>query len=79
MNMSASMNLLFAIGISIAKLSGNWQNEISNDEYLHYGIQSSLPYISDERIDPKKMEDLNLLRKKTSICWRSDLKASGVR
>lgn len=53
-----SFILLFAIGISIAKLSGNWQNEISNDEYLHYGIQSSLPFISDERIDPEKMEKM---------------------
>jgi len=58
-----SFVLLFVIGISIAKLSGNWQNVISNDEYLHYGIQSSDPFISDERIDPEKMEKMMSLMK----------------
>lgn len=58
-----SFILLFTIGISIAKLSGNWQNDISNDEYLHYGIQSSVPNISDSRIDPEKMEEMMSMMK----------------
>ena len=58
-----SFILLFAIGISVAKLSGNWQNEISNDQYLHYGIQSSIPFINDEGIDPEKMEKMMSMMK----------------
>jgi polyferredoxin len=58
-----SFILLFSFGISIAKLSGNWQNKITNDEYLHYGIRSSVSFNSDGQIDPEKMEKMMSMMK----------------
>jgi len=48
--------LIFIMGISVAKVSGNWQNEISKPEYLRYVIQNTLPWNSSGQIDPEKME-----------------------
>ena len=47
--------LIFSIGISMAKASGNWENEISKSAYLRYVIQSNLPWNSNGQVDPKKM------------------------
>lgn len=36
--------LLFFLGVSMAKMSGNWQNKISKTEYLRYSMQTRLPW-----------------------------------
>ena len=46
------------MGISMAKISGNWQNEITKPTYLRYVIQNSLPWNSNGSADPKKMEKM---------------------
>lgn len=50
--------MVFAVGVTVAKTSGNWQNKISKNEYLRYSIQSRLPWNSNGQIDPKKMEKM---------------------
>ena len=50
--------LMFSIGISIAKTSGNWQNEITKPAYLRYVIQSNQPWDSNGQVDPEKMEKM---------------------
>lgn len=49
---------IFFMGISMAKISGNWQNEITKPTYLRYVIQNSLPWNSNGSADPKKMEKM---------------------
>lgn len=49
---------IFSMGISMAKVSGNWQNEITKPAYLRYVIQSNLPWNSKGQVDPKKMEKM---------------------
>ncbi len=49
---------IFSMGISMAKISGNWQNEITKSAYLRYVIQNSLPWSSNGSADPKKMEKM---------------------
>ncbi|MBU8849082.1 MAG: 4Fe-4S binding protein [Desulfobacterales bacterium] len=56
--------LVFTVGITMAKISGNWQNKISKIEYLRYGIQSRMPWNSNEQIDPRKMEKMIEMMKK---------------
>lgn len=50
--------LMFFIGISMAKASGNWQNEITKPAYLRYVIQQNLPWNSNGQVDPEKMEKM---------------------
>lgn len=50
--------LMFFMGISMAKASGNWQNEISKPAYLRYVMQSTLPWNSNGQVDPEKMEKM---------------------
>ncbi len=49
---------IFSMGISMAKASGHWQNEITKTAYLRYVIQSTLPWNSNGQVDPKKMEKM---------------------
>ncbi len=46
---------MFVVGISVAKKSGNWQNEISNQGYLHYFVQSNMQKLRGGNIDSEKM------------------------
>ncbi|MBU1387778.1 MAG: 4Fe-4S binding protein [Proteobacteria bacterium] len=49
---------MFSMSISIAKASGNWQNEISKQAYLNYVMQNTLPWNSNGSVDPQKMEKM---------------------
>jgi polyferredoxin len=57
--------LMFSIGISMAKASGNWQNEITKPAYLRYVIQLNQPWNSNGQVDPKKMEKMMRAMKNT--------------
>ncbi len=46
--------LLFVVGISTAKLSGNWENDVSKAQYLRYVIQSTMASNGNGPLDPKK-------------------------
>ncbi len=51
--------LLFFMGISLAKISGNWHNKIAKHEYLQYIRESSMPAMPwdlKRKITPEKME-----------------------
>lgn len=50
--------LVFASGISLAKLSGNWQNRVSKGEYLGYAIQRKFQGINHREIDPQQREKM---------------------
>ena len=53
--------LLFFMGISLAKISGNWHNKIAKDDYLQYIRQSAMPAMPwglKEKIAPEKMEKM---------------------
>lgn len=52
------MILVFATGISLAKLSGNWQNKISKEAYLGHVIQRNLSWSGKGEMDPQKMEKM---------------------
>lgn len=47
--------LMFVVGISLAKISGNWHNEISKQEYLYYFVQSNMQRFRGRNIDSEKM------------------------
>ncbi len=50
---------LFVVGISFARISDNWQNQITKSEYLRYIRQSSMPAVPGalkRQIPPEKME-----------------------
>lgn len=55
--------LLFAGGITTAKVSSNWQNEIPKTAYLQYVIQQNIPWDTQGRIDPEKMEKMKKIMK----------------
>lgn len=55
--------LLFAGGIALAKGTGHWQNDISQAEYLRYGIQSRLSLNPDSPMDPQTMEHMRTIMK----------------
>ncbi len=59
--------LIFSIGISMAKASGNWHNEITKPAYLRYVIQSNLPWKSNGQVDPEKMEKMMKAMKNLQI------------
>ncbi|MBF0259163.1 MAG: 4Fe-4S binding protein [Desulfamplus sp.] len=57
--------LFFTIGISMAKHSGKWQNNISKNEYLDYSTtQSTFTWSTNRQIDPHKMEKMVKMMKK---------------
>ncbi len=39
--LALTLILIFTLGISMARISGNWQNKVSKIEYLHYGMQTA--------------------------------------
>ena len=47
--------LIFSMGISTAKASGKWHNEITKSEYLRYVMQSKMSWNSTGQVDPEKM------------------------
>jgi polyferredoxin len=52
---------LFFMGISMAKVSDNWHNKISNSDYLQYIRPSTMPVMPWDlkgKIDPEKMEKM---------------------
>ncbi len=50
--------LMFSAGISLAKVSGNWHNEIAKSDYLRYVIQSTMSWGSNEQVDPERMKKI---------------------
>ena len=50
--------LMFSAGISLAKVSGNWHNEITKSDYLRYVIQNTMSWNSKEQADPEKMKKM---------------------
>ncbi|MCF6248630.1 MAG: 4Fe-4S binding protein [Desulfobacula sp.] len=50
--------LLFLVGIFMAKLSGNWQNNTSKAAYLRYVLQSNMFWNGQGPIDPDKREKM---------------------
>ncbi|MCP3875128.1 MAG: 4Fe-4S binding protein [Desulfobacteraceae bacterium] len=56
--MALILILIFFGGISLAKVSDNWQNKITKPEYLRYVIQKDMPWGQNGQIDPKKMEKM---------------------
>ena len=52
------MILIFVVGISIAKISGNWRNKISKTQYLGYIFQNNMSWNKNGRIDPEMMEKM---------------------
>lgn len=55
--------IIFAGGITIAKLTGNWQNEISTQEYLSYTVPDIHTFNSFNQINPEKMQRMILMMK----------------
>jgi polyferredoxin len=55
---------VFTIGITIAKLTDNWQNEISKHEYLSYLLPVRNNFNSIGQISPEKMQQMILMMKK---------------
>lgn len=53
--------LVFTGGITLAKLTGNWQNEISKQEYSRYTAPVSHNSRVFEQIDPEKMQRMILM------------------
>jgi len=66
------MILIFVVGISIAKISGKWQNKTSKTQYRGYIVQNSMPWNKNGRIDPEMMEKMikrmkNIQARKTQL------------
>ncbi|HCY83563.1 MAG TPA: FeS-binding protein [Desulfobacteraceae bacterium] len=53
--------LVFSGGITIAKLTGNWQNRITKQEYLSYAAPMKNRLNALDRIDPQKMQKMILM------------------
>jgi len=49
---------MFSMGISMAKVSDNWQNEITKTAYLRYVIQSTLSWNLNGQLESKKREKM---------------------
>ena len=47
--------MMFFVGISMAKVSGHWQNSISKQEYLDSFVRSNVPRRVRGDIDPEKL------------------------
>jgi polyferredoxin len=56
--------VVFTGGITVAKLSGNWQNEISAQEYLHYTTSAGHKVNAIDQIEPEKLELMRLMMKR---------------
>ena len=54
---------LFFGGITLANLTGNWQNEITTREYLSYASPGIRQFNSTDRIDSEKMQRMILMMK----------------
>ena len=66
------MILIFVVGISIAKISGNWRNKISKTQYLGYIFQNNMSWNKNGRIDPEMKEKMikimkNIQARKTQL------------
>lgn len=55
--------IVFTGGITLAKMTDNWQNEISTQEYLNYTAPASHTFSSFDQIDPEKMQRMILMMK----------------
>lgn len=55
--------LIFTSGITLAKLTDNWQNEISMRDYLSYSFSASYAPGPFDRIDPEKLQRMILAMK----------------
>jgi len=52
------MIIMFTMGISLAKATGNWQNEISKAQYLGHVIRNTIPWRGNGQVDPETMEKM---------------------
>jgi len=56
MGLAIILAVIFFCGISLAKLSGNWQNNISSSEYQNHILRTQSPMKFSRQISPEKME-----------------------
>ncbi len=50
--------VFFALGISMAKYTGHWQNKISNVQYLQHVLNTTVPMGGKEMMNPEKREKI---------------------